>query len=108
MSTELVIIEDFCRYSNIDRQFILILEEEGLIELQIIDNRQYIESDQLKDIERYARWYYDLSINVEGIDVIQSLLKKIRDMQHELDSLHQIINTGLNKESFDFDNDLFN
>lgn len=108
MSTELIIIEDFCRNSNIDRQFIVVLEQEGLIEIQYIDNQQYIEAEQLKNIERYARWYYDLSINIEGIDVIQSLLKKIETMQEELNDLHRMIDTGLNKESFDFDNDLFN
>lgn len=108
MSTELIIIEDFCRNSNIDRQFIIVLEQEGLIDIQYIENQQYIEADQLKNIERYARWYYDLSINIEGIDVIQSLLKRMETMQEELNDLHRMINTGLNKESFDFDNDLFN
>ena len=30
------------------------------------------------------RFHYDLNINLEGIDVIARLLKRIEDLQHEL------------------------
>jgi hypothetical protein len=38
-------------------------------------------------VERYARLYYDLSINMEGIDAIHHLLDRIYVMQDEMRSL---------------------
>jgi hypothetical protein len=32
--------------------------------------------------------YYDLSINIEGIDAIHHLLKRMESMQQEIYSLH--------------------
>ena len=33
--------------------------------------------------------YYDLSINIEGIDAIRHLLERMKDMQNEMDRLKQ-------------------
>ena len=43
---------------------------------------------QLPDVERYSRMYYDLSINIEGIDAIHHLLERMESMQQEIYSLH--------------------
>ena len=43
---------------------------------------------QLPDVERYSRMYYDLSINIEGIDAIHHLLERMEEMQQEIYSLH--------------------
>ena len=60
------------------------LENEGLIQISIVDNERYIHISQLRHLDQYVRWYYDLSINVAGIDVIQNLLDKIDTMQDEI------------------------
>ncbi|WP_108821514.1 chaperone modulator CbpM [Dysgonomonas sp. Marseille-P4361] len=91
MNTELIIIREYCTRSQIDFDFIEQLENEGLIELTIVDNEQYIDIAQLSRLEQYVRWYYDLSINVEGIDVIRNLLDKIDDMQQEIQQLKQML-----------------
>lgn len=70
--------------SQIEPDFIAQLENEGLIEITVIDNKSYINVSQLKNLEQYIRWHYDLSINIEGIDVIKSLLDKMSDMQNEI------------------------
>jgi len=108
MESELIIITEYCNSSNIELKFISLLEDEGLIETQWLEGTQYLLTSQLCDIERYASWFYDLSINIEGIDAIQKLLKKIDSMQTELNDLHRLIDSFKDKESFDFDNDLFN
>ena len=108
MEKNLIIITEYCRNSNIEDQFIILLKNEGLIETQFVDGNEYLYITQLGDIEKYARWYYDLSINIEGIDIIQGLLKKVEDMQEELFKLRKTIDSYKHKESFDFDNDLFN
>ena len=40
-------------------------------------------------VERYSRMYYDLSINMEGIDAIHHLLEKMEDMRREMSSLRK-------------------
>jgi len=89
MNTELIIIREYCIQSRIEPDFIVQLENEGLIEITVIDNESYINISQLKNLEQYARWHYDLSINVEGIDVIRNLLDRMDDMQGEILKLRE-------------------
>lgn len=91
MTSELIIIAEYCEQSSIDPNFIVQLEDEGLIEISIIDSQQYIQTSQLKNIEQYARLHYDLSVNVAGIDVIQNLLDKMDDMRNEMVTLKEKI-----------------
>ncbi len=64
--------------------FIELLADEGLIDLQFEDGVQYLSVSQLSDLERYARWHYDLSINIEGIDAIRHLLTRMEKMRQEI------------------------
>lgn len=89
MNTDLIIIREYCIQSRIEPDFIVRLIEEGLIEVTVVDDEDYIHSSQLKDLEQYARWYYDLSINVEGIDVIRNLLNRMSEMRGEISLLRK-------------------
>lgn len=91
MNTEYIIISEYCIHSQIEPDFILDLNEVGLIELLEQDNQLCIASSQLRDLERYTRWYYDLEINVEGIDVIQNLMNQIDDMKGEMSRLRELV-----------------
>lgn len=91
MNTDLIIIREYCQQSQVEPDFILQLEEEGLIEITVVENERYINISQLKDLEQYARWHYDLSINIEGIDVIKNLLDKIDNMQNEIFRLKEML-----------------
>ena len=84
---DLIIIEEYIRHSHIESQFIALLEENDLIHLRKIENKQYLHPDELDNLERYARLYYDLSINIEGIDVIHHLLERMQDMEEEMREL---------------------
>ena len=108
MESELIVINEYSSHSKIELQFIILLEEEGLIQTQWIEGKQYLQISQLGDIEKYASWYYDLSINIEGIDAIQRLLGKMEIMQEELRKLKRFLKSYENRELSDFDNDLFN
>lgn len=96
MKTGLIIIQEYCNNSRVEPSFIDLLENEGLIELEIVEGEQYIRESQLQDLERFANWYYDLSINIEGIDVIQNLLRKVQNMEQELYSLRKLHSRHLN------------
>ncbi|WP_276803028.1 chaperone modulator CbpM [Odoribacter laneus] len=87
METDLIIVSDYCRESHIEQSFVVLLWQEGLIDIKQEEGREYLFVSQLRDLERYSRMYYDLSINIEGIDAIRHLLSRIEDMQHELHRL---------------------
>lgn len=93
MQTDLIIVSDYCDKCHIEPSFILLLEEDGLIDVQVIEEQKYILASQLKDLERYTRMYYDLSINIAGIDVIRHLLNRMQTMQDELYKLRRKVRT---------------
>jgi len=84
---ELIIIEEYIRHSRIEPQFIALLEENDLIHTQEVENRRCLHPDELSHLESYARLYYDLSINIEGIDAIHHLLGRIQHLQDEMREL---------------------
>lgn len=91
MKTDYIIIKEYIQICNIEPQFISLLKENGLINVYEIENEQFLHYDELADIERYARMYYDLSINIEGIDAIHHLLKRINQLQLEAKELRNQI-----------------
>lgn len=92
MKEELIIIQEYIRHSDIEPQFIALLEENDLIHVYEVDDERCLHCDDLPEIEKYARLYYDLSINMEGIDAIHHLLDRIREMQGEMQNLRNKLN----------------
>lgn len=78
---------DFCNNHNIEITFIRSLNESGLIEIVQVEESTYIEESQLVQLERIVRFYYDLGINLEGIETIMHLLNRVNDMQDEITGL---------------------
>lgn len=88
METEyLIAVDEFCASHNIEISFISSLHQSGLIEITTIKNSGFIEADQLRQLEKYVRLYYDLDINLEGIETIDYLLHHINSMHDEIRSL---------------------
>ena len=87
MQTELIIVSEYCHKCHIEPSFIDLLEECGLIEVRTEGGEHYLLASQLPDVERYSRMYYDLSINMEGIDAIHHLLERMEIMRREISSL---------------------
>lgn len=92
METEyLIAIDEFCSVHNIENSFVISLNQSGLIQLKKINDADFIESDQLYQLEKFVRLYYELDINLEGIETINYLLERIGSMQDEI----QILNNRL-------------
>ena len=87
MQTELIIVSEYCHKCQIEPSFIDLLQEEGLIEIRTEGDEHYLLVSQLPEVERYSRMYYDLSINMEGIDAIHHLLERMEGMRREMNSL---------------------
>jgi hypothetical protein len=68
-------------------EFIHSLEEYGLIRIRYRETKGFIEEEDVRLLEQFSRMYYDLNINVPGIDALQHLLERIRQLQQESEAL---------------------
>ena len=80
----LVAVEEFCARQSIEPEFINSLEQTGLITLVTIEETGYINSSQIRQLEAFIRLYYELDINLEGIETVTHLLEKIKSLQEEI------------------------
>jgi hypothetical protein len=83
-SKNLIQIKQFCLYHEIENTFITELNNYGLVEIIIQEEDEYLQPEQLPEIEKMIRMHYDLKINLEGIDAIYHLLNKIETLQQNL------------------------
>lgn len=83
----LIAVEEFCANQKIEVSFISLLQQNGLIEISTIKETEFIDSEQLQQLEKYIRLYYELDINLEGIETITHLLQRIIFMQDEITAL---------------------
>ena len=88
MQTEyLVAVDEFCASHNIEISFISSLQQNGLIQITTVGQTGFFDADQLPQVEKFIRFYYELEINFEGIETISHMLDRIRSMQDEIISL---------------------
>lgn len=80
----LIAVDEFCVNHNIGISFIRSLQKNGLIEITTIKEEVFIEPAQLRQLEKIVRLYYELDINLEGIETINYLLKRISSLQDEV------------------------
>jgi hypothetical protein len=83
----LVAVDEFCSSHEIEISFISSLRESGLIEITTISEGDFIEAEQLKQLEKFMHMHYELDINLEGIETINYLLQRIDSMNDEIRSL---------------------
>jgi MerR HTH family regulatory protein len=83
-TNNLIQLAQFCNIQNVDASFILALQEYELVELVLIKEIHYLPLTQLPTVEKMVRLHYELDINLEGIDAIATLLKKIDALEQEL------------------------
>lgn len=84
---DLILADEFCAHYKVGLSFINSLQQFGLIQITSIEETYYIPQGELKKLEQLVRLHYDLDINLEGIDAINNLLRKITDMQVEIINL---------------------
>lgn len=80
----LIAASTFCSQHNIELSFIYSLQDYGLIEATTTEGDVFLSTDQLQEVERLMRLHYDLNINLEGVDAITQLLKRLEKMQEEI------------------------
>ena len=80
----LIPVDEFCANHHIEVSFISSLHQTGLIEITTIKKSGFIDSAQLRLLEKFVNFYYELDINMEGIETITHLLKQIEENQFEI------------------------
>ncbi len=87
MERTLIKIIDICQSHKIETKFIRDLSENGLIEIVVQEEEEFIDEEELQPLEQFATWYYELELNLQGIEVAHHLLQRIGELQHEIRQL---------------------
>jgi len=82
--TDIILIEHICKHHQVEFSFINSLKEMGLLQVLVLEDGEYVQQHQLKDIEKMIRIHFELNINLEGIDAIFHLLNRIENLELEL------------------------
>lgn len=80
---DLIAIDEFCVNHNVEISFLNLLQQNGLIEISTIESNYFVDKEQLPQLEKFVRFYYELNINLEGIETINYLLQRIEILQNE-------------------------
>ncbi|MES2266562.1 MAG: chaperone modulator CbpM [Bacteroidota bacterium] len=88
MRTEnLITVNDFCVYHNVEYTFVDYLADAGLVKVVTVNKTQSIPLDEIQKLERLVRLHNELEINEPGIATINNLLQKLEDMEQEMSVL---------------------
>ena len=80
----LIAVNDFCISHGIEISFISSLQVNGLLEIITVKETAFIDTIQLQKLEKFIRLFYDLDINLEGIETVTHLLERTISMQQEI------------------------
>ncbi len=86
-TTHLIAANEFCIYHNIDPSFIYSLQQSGLIEITVVEEKTFVDESELPQLEKMVRLYREMDINLEGIETITYLLQRMNDMQRKIVAL---------------------
>ena len=80
--------EELVKIYNVEITFFDSLEEAGLVSPVTENEIKYLLYDELPAFERFTNWYYDLEVNMPGLEIINHLLEKLERLQAENRTLH--------------------
>ena len=81
-----------CTHYNIELSFIQSLNQYGFIHIVSVEQKQFIDTDELQKLEKFIRMHDELDINMEGIEAINFLLERVQNMQDEIAYLKSKLN----------------
>ncbi len=85
---EMIPATEFCIHHNIELAFITSLNKSGLLEIIIIEEKLFLPVSQLSHLEKLVRLYYEMDINLEGIETVNHLLQRINAMELQIAQLN--------------------
>ena len=79
--TDIILIEHICKHHQVEFSFINSLKEMGLLQVLVLEDGEYVQQHQLKDIEKMIRIHYELNIKLELLTVKNKL--QAFDIEHD-------------------------
>lgn len=73
--------EELVKIYNVEITFFDELVNSGLLNIHTENEIRYVMYEDLPRFERFTNWYYDLEINLPGLEVIHEMLKKMDDLR---------------------------
>jgi len=84
---ELITVETCCMQYNIEVAFVHSLFSAGLIHPVTVEEVDYLQQENIPELEKMIRLHYEMEVNIEGIEVIAHLLKRVDALQEEIKTL---------------------
>ena len=83
----LIAVAEFCTQHEVAVSFVSSLQQTGLINVITVEEVEFINVEDLKQLERFVHFHYELDINLEGIETISHLLVRVNMLQYEITEL---------------------
>ncbi|MAN27709.1 MULTISPECIES: chaperone modulator CbpM [Mesonia] len=80
-SEDYIEITEICTYYKVEQHFIEQLRDSGFLELVVIQQKDYLPYRFIPKFEKLRRLHYELDINLEGLEAIETLLEKVEELQ---------------------------
>ncbi len=80
----LIAVDEFCSIHDVETSYVRSLQQTGLLHVITVGNAYFIDTENLKLLEQYVHFHYELDINIEGIESISHLLIRVNSMQDEI------------------------
>ena len=84
---EYILIKTLCVHYKVEVSSFKELDNIGLIEIETLENDEFIREEKIRDIEKMIRLHRELNVNMEGIDVVFNLLQKEIQLKDEVQEL---------------------
>lgn len=88
----IISITTFCSKYEVPETFIHSLREYELLEVVEKEGEAFIRVSHLRWVEKMIRLHYELDINMEGLDAINTLLRQVWKLQEENQELKDRLN----------------
>lgn len=72
--------EELVQIYNIEVTFFDELVDSGLLNIETDNEIRYLMYEDLPTFERFTNWHYDLEINLPGLEVINTMLQKMKNL----------------------------
>jgi len=80
---EYIEIKEVCVVYKVEHHFVEQLQDSGLLELVLIEQKHYLPYRFIPKFEKLRRLHYELEINIEGLEAIENLLDRVKDLQED-------------------------
>jgi len=74
---DFILADELCSRYQVERQFIHALHDSEIIRITTVKQQEYLPVDCIADFEKMRRLHYDMDIDLEGLEAIQTLLDKV-------------------------------